>query len=331
MGIVKDSLYRLSSRYFLSAFKQQTLFPYYHIVRDNAVAHIENLYEFKNVDQFKKDIQLLKKYYNPIDPKVLLRGERPVNSFLLTFDDGLSEIYSEIYPILKQENISAVFFINPDFVGNEKSLYKHDISVAIATIRQNGFERLKLDQIAKIFHFDYTSNEEFIQKFKSISFAQRHGLSLALKVLGLDMGAYLLDKKPYITKPQIQEMIDAGFYFGGHTMSHPPLNQLEYEDQKEEIIDSMQWLKDHFGIQYSTFAFPFSDKNISRKLLEDLFEYDEDIVVFGNSGLKKDFDARIIQRFSLENPNRESRKLIVTENLYKIFNRFTGTYNIKRK
>jgi peptidoglycan/xylan/chitin deacetylase (PgdA/CDA1 family) len=114
-------------------------------------------------------------------------------------------------------------------------------------------------------------------------------------------------------------------------MSHPPLNQLSHEDQKNQIIDSIEWLKSNFGIQYSYFAFPFSDKGISRKLMYELFEYDQQLLIFGNSGLKKDIDARIIQRFSLENPNRKTSKVIISENLYKIYNMLIRKYNIHRK
>ena len=49
MGIVKDIIYKTANKRFLKIFKNQTIFPYYHIVRDNQVSHIENLYQFKNV------------------------------------------------------------------------------------------------------------------------------------------------------------------------------------------------------------------------------------------------------------------------------------------
>ena len=55
-------------------------------------------------------------------------------------------------------------------------------------------------------------------------------------------------------------MIDMGFYFGGHTMTHPRLNTINYNDQKKEIIDSINWLKLNFKINYSFFAFPYTDR-----------------------------------------------------------------------
>lgn len=330
MGIVKDILYKASSKRFLKTFKNQTIFPYYHIVRDNQVAHIENLYQFKNCKQFLNDITILNNNYNPINPKDLFENKTLKNNFLLSFDDGLQEVYSIIYPILKKNNLKAIFFINPNFVDNNEGLYKHYISIIISHLKNNNFEKPTLDKISEILSFTFNNVDEFKQKFINIKFSERNKVNEILELLKINIKDYLIEHQPYITKEQIQEMINDGFYFGGHTMTHPPLNQLNHEEQKKEIINSINWLKENFNINYSLFAFPFSDKSISKKLLNELFEYDNNIKLFGNSGLKKDIDPRIIQRFSLENPKKQTEKQIVTENLYKYFNKLIGKYNIKR-
>ncbi len=330
MGIVKDILHKASSKRFLKTFKNQTIFPYYHIVKDNQVAHIENLYQFKNCKQFLNDISILNNNYNPINPKDLLENKTLKNNFLLSFDDGLQEVYSIIYPILKKNNLKAIFFINPNFVDNNEGLYKHYISIIISDLKNNNFEKSTLDKISQTLSFTFNTVDEFKQKFINIKFSERNKVNEILELLNINIKAHLIENQPYITKVQIQEMINDGFYFGGHTMTHPPLNQLTHEEQKKEIIKSIDWLKENFNINYSLFAFPFSDKTVSKKLLNELFEYDNNIILFGNSGLKKDFDKRIIQRFSLENPNKQTEKQIVTENLYKYFNKLIGKYNIKR-
>ncbi|WP_396197697.1 polysaccharide deacetylase family protein [Flavobacterium sp.] len=331
MGIIKDTLYRISNKQFLKNFKNQSIFPYYHIVRDNQVAHIENLYQFKNCKQFLNDINILTTNYKPINPQDLLNNKNLKNNFLLSFDDGLEEVYTIIYPILKKNNLKAIFFINPNFVDNNEGLYKHYISIIVTHLKKNNFEKSTLDKISQKLSFTYNTIEEFKQKFINIKFSEREKIKDILVVLNIDIKTYLKEQHPYITKKQIQEMINDGFYFGGHTMTHPPLNQLTHEEQKKEIINSINWLKENFNINYSLFAFPFSDKSISKKLLNELFEYDSNIKLFGNSGLKKDIDKRIIQRFSLENPKKQTEKQIVTENLYKYFNKLIGKYNIKRK
>lgn len=331
MGLIKDILYKTSSKRFLNSINNESIFPYYHIVRDNQVPHIENLYQFKTCKQFLNDLNILTSNYQSINPKDLLENKNLKNNFLLSFDDGLKEVYTIIYPILKKYNLKAIFFINPNFVDNNEGLYKHYISIIISHLKKNNFEKSTLDKISQILSFNYNNVEEFKQKFINIKFSEREKINTILELLNLDIKKNLKENQPYITKEQIQEMIDDGFYFGGHTMTHPPLNQLTHEEQKNEIINSINWLKENFNINYSLFAFPFSDKTISRKLINELFEYDTKIILFGNSGLKKDIDNRIVQRFSLENPKKQTEKQIVTENFYKYFNKVIGKYKIKRK
>ncbi|MEO8516586.1 MAG: polysaccharide deacetylase family protein [Flavobacterium sp.] len=305
--------------------------PYYHLVRNDKVPHIENLYPYKNIAQFEKDTDLLLQYYKTADFKDLLDNNHIAdNSFLLSFDDGLEEVYSVIFPILKKKKIKAIFFINPNFVDNKETLYKHDISIIISHLEALNYDQKVVAEIASLFGISYTSNDEFTRKLKNIKYSDKAKINTVLQLLNIDIEKYLKEKKPYISKEQIKEMIADGHLFGGHTMSHPPLNQLPLEEQKSEIIDSIEWLKINFGLDYSLFSFPFSDKTVTKKLLHELFEYDDKIVLFGNAGLKKDVDKRIIQRFSLENPNRDTEKQIVTENLYKIYNKLIGKYHIRR-
>ncbi len=330
MGIVKDIIYSVSKKNFLHKFKDQSIFPYYHLVKDHQVAHIEHLYDFKNKKQFEDDIGVLKKYYQPLHPQSLLSNSKLHNNFLLTFDDGLQEVFTEIYPVLKRHNLSAIFFVNPEFVDNEKGIYKHYISIIISHINKNRIEKSIVDQISQRLSFTYNSPQDFNRKLLNLKYADRHKLDDVFELLQIDIKTYLTKNQPYLTKEQIQIMIDDGFFFGGHTMNHAPLNQITHDEQIREIIESIEWLKNQFKIPYSFFSFPFSDNSISKNLMAELFKYDTNIRIFGNAGLKDDIDPRIIQRFSLENPKKQIERQIVTENLYKYFNKFVGTYHIKR-
>lgn len=330
MGLIEHNLYRLSNRRLLSFVKKENIYPFYHIIKDENVAHIENLYEYKNSTQFKEDLEFLLKNYTPINPRDLFEKQNSSNSFLISFDDGLEEIYSVVFPILKEKNIKAVFFINPDFVDNNDILYKHSISIIISHLKKVEFNADVLIKINEILLINYSSNSEFVKKLKNIKYSDRYKINEVLDILKINIKDYLKQHKPYISTEQIKEMIDEGFYFGGHTMSHAPLNQLSFEEQKAEIINSIEWLKSHFNINYSLFAFPFSDKTVSKKLLFELFAYDKNILLFGNSGLKKDCDERIIQRFSFENPKKKAEKQVVAEHVYKFLYKLIGKYHIKR-
>lgn len=209
-------------------------------------------------------------------------------------------------------------------------MHKHRLSVLLTHLEKNKADKSILDKIAQQCHFNYVNFEQFKQQFLAVKTTYEQEITRIFVLLQLDEEQYLKEHSPYITKDQMQEMMDHGFYFGGHTMSHRPLNELSFEEQKREITASVHWLKANFDVPYSLFAFPFSDRGISKQLIQELFVADPSLLLFGNSGIKIDIDSRIIQRFSIENPTKDTETVIIMENLYKIYNKTVGKYNIKR-
>ena len=335
MGLLKNLLYSASSEKMLNFFTDQTIFTYYHTVNNEKLNYLDNLFSFKNEKHFKNDIELLLNNYQPLNPDFFLKdfkyNQIPKNHFLLTFDDGLSQIFDVVAPILYEKKISAIFFVNPHYIDNKNFFVRHVISVLIDIILNNKYDKEIIQEINYLLSLKKSSSKSLlINDLKKINFDSENILLRITELLKVDINTELNKKKPFISKNQIKEMIDMGFYFGGHTMTHPRLNTINYDDQKKEIIDSINWLKLNFKINYSFFAFPYTDRGISKKLIKSIFKYDNSSIVFGNSGLKKDFDERIIQRFSLEKPNQNTSKLIVSENLYKFCNKLIGNYNITR-
>lgn len=333
MGLIKNLLFTFSRKQYLPLLKNQSIFPYYHIVNNNTPAHIKHLYPFKSINQFEKDLDLLLQHYKPLHPESLIHSEGkniPKNHFLLTFDDGLREVYDVIFPILKRKGISAIFFLNPNFIDNTNSLYKHDLSVIIETLKTKTHNENTLKEVAKLVNSKNTSITALTASIKSIKQSQSTLIKALATTVAVNLQEYLTQKKPYLTKHQINEMIAAGFYFGGHTMSHPRLLELPLEKQKNEVINSIKWVKSTFNLDYTAFAFPFSDKNISKTLINSILEFNNKTLIFGNAGIKKDISSNIIQRFSLEHPNKDTAKRIVTENLYKSYNKIIGKHTIKR-
>ena len=335
MGLVKNLLYSASSERMINLFTDQSIFIYYHTVSNKKLNYLNNLFTFKSEDQFKNDIELLLKYYKPLNPSYLLKNLKknqiPKNHFLLTFDDGLREVFDVIAPVLYEKNISAIFFINPHFIDNKNIFIRHLISVIIDNLLLTKHSKEILQEVSYLLNLrDGFSNYLLINKIKKINNDAENILLRVSDLLNIDLDIEIKNKKPFISKDQIKKMIEMGFYFGGHTMSHPRLNTISYNDQQKEIVNSIKWLRLNFEIDYSFFSFPFTDRGVSKKLINSIFEYDSKSIVFGNSGLRKDFDKRILQRFSLEKPNHNTSKLIVSENLYKFYNKLIGKYKIIR-
>ena len=80
----------------------KVIFPFYHTVSNNPPAHVKHLYKVRTVTQFRKDLDFLTKYYTSTQTVSEEHNKITQNNFYLSFDDGLSESYDVIIPILKE-------------------------------------------------------------------------------------------------------------------------------------------------------------------------------------------------------------------------------------
>ena len=106
--------------------------PFYHLVSDEDAPHIRHLYPIKSIADFKEELRLFKEHFEFVSLAEMKEGiELGVKpKCFLSFDDGLKQVYQEIVPILKEENIPATFFINPLFevfhnIDNSPTANKH--------------------------------------------------------------------------------------------------------------------------------------------------------------------------------------------------------------
>ncbi len=66
-------------------------------------------------------------------------------------------------------------------------------------------------------------------------------------------------RQKMLTWRQVKEMQAAGVCFGGHTMTHPRLSELERERALEEIGDCKAILEEKLGIPINWFAYPYGN------------------------------------------------------------------------
>ena len=70
-----------------------------------------------------------------------------------------------------------------------------------------------------------------------------------------------------MSNDQIKEMMDYGIEFGAHTMHHPFLANIDINEAKEEIEQSIKDLEARFNYKITTFAYPYGNLNHDVKQL----------------------------------------------------------------
>lgn len=62
---------------------------------------------------------------------------------------------------------------------------------------------------------------------------------------------------PLVSRPQLHELVSAGWEVGGHTHTHRPLPSLTARELDAELATSNAVLEDELGRRISTFAYPY--------------------------------------------------------------------------
>ena len=147
----------------------------YHTVDDRHLPHVSHLYAFKSPAQFEEDIRYLLQNYTVVDAADL----RPIPSgkprVLMCFDDGMSQCFDVVRPILLRHGVPCLFFIVPSFIDNNEMFFRHKVSLCIdGAQRDPGGSKHALTALgekAKGAAFDYRA---FAGWLKSLSHEQQY-------------------------------------------------------------------------------------------------------------------------------------------------------------
>ena len=312
------------------------LLPYHHLISDEEVAHVRNLYGYKTRAQFETDLDYLLRYFEPLDPSVLIEHYRngtaiPRNSFLLTFDDGMREVYDLVEPILTRKGVSAVFFLNPAFLNNKELFYRHKLSLSIDKIKKNNPGETVRKTLAKALSIESAEVNDIISAIISINYTSRKLADDLGKYMEIDFDEYLRSKKPFLLDEQVNEMIAKGFYFGGHSLDHPNYKYINEQEQLRQTISSIEYVKDNFNLNYSFFSFPHEDKNLDQHFFDNLLSMNAGIdVLFGTQNQKAESRNPVLHRFNAENPSIKIEHLIKGMSLLNTTNSLLNNNQVRR-
>ena len=292
--------------------------PYYHLVGDLEAVHVKHLFPHKNVREFVADIEFLASHGHAVGLKDVIdhvQGRATLRnpSFLLTFDDGYSEMASVVAPILLRKGIPAAFFLNPGFIDNAAMSFANKASLLVEEqILDPGRFREGLERVPA---FRDIPPEEAAGRILAIPYRQRGLVDEIAGAVGLRFDDYLRRRQPYLSGDQIRDMIRDGFCFGGHSLDHPLYADLSLEDQIQQTLASVNLVRERFQLDYSAFAFPHYDRLVTRTFFERIRGSVD--VTFGTAGILTDQVAPNLQRINFEKTLQPARAILARQILKK--------------
>ena len=303
-----------TTKQLISWSKLSLLLPVYHTISDQELPHISGLYCVKNTLAFEKDLDYLLKYFKPINLDQLMEKHEGENqfkhpSFLLTFDDGLSEFHDVIVPILERKGLTAICFLNSAFIDNKALFYRYKASVLINHLEQHPKSVNALS--------DVLQNTRYFKKFlHGVSYQDRQILDHIANKLEVDFNQYLKERQPYLNSEQINSLLKKGFHFGAHSVDHPEYQHLVLKDQVHQTTKSVDYVCKNFNLKERLFAFPFTDYGVGNEFFEYIKKANVVDLSFGSAGLKKENIKTHLQRVPFEMENLTAKKILKSEMLY---------------
>tara|TARA_B100001250_G_scaffold149451_1_gene128052 strand:- start:50310 stop:51248 length:939 start_codon:yes stop_codon:yes gene_type:complete len=250
----------------------------YHYVRpfNKEYPFLKNLdlYDFKKqLDYFEKKYGIINReeflfYFKNGDVKNIKKG------IVLTFDDGLSCHYDYVFPELKKRNLWGIFYVSTLPLVKKKLLDVHRTHVILGKnnskevynylkkiITEDMFDKEKFEEFKK-FTYSNQINDNYsllVKRITNYYLSHKHREKILDKLVKKFIkGKEEIIKNYYLNNSQIKEMHEDGMTIGSHTVNHQVMSRLKYLDQKYEIEESFNQIKNIIGeFNPKTFCYPY--------------------------------------------------------------------------
>jgi peptidoglycan/xylan/chitin deacetylase (PgdA/CDA1 family) len=228
-------------------------------------------------ESFRQQLHLLQTHYNIISPEQFLgwcESKRPLppRSVLLTCDDGLRNILTDMLPVLQEQGLSCLFFVTGASLSEKASILWYEelyllmlaagtsfsleledagIRISVVTPQQRRSQWWEL--VKKLSQFDQMNRTEILGRI-------REQLGISPDWISKYIDEPILARRFLMLNVlELRQLADAGMCIGAHTLSHPVLAQAPEELAWSEIFESRSNLETALGRMIWALAYPFGD------------------------------------------------------------------------
>lgn len=264
----------------------------YHYVRPLAETRFPRI---KGLDLrlFREQLGYLRRHYSIVSGEQVIAAfqdggrawDLPSNAALLTFDDGYSDHYQYVFPILEEADIPACFFPPATAILDRCVLEVNRIHFILAAASDS---RLIIEGIWASMdryrsEFKLKSNEQYYGELAHASRFDSAEIVFIKRMLQMALPAELRERisrelfarhvtadersfaeEVYVTLDQLRCMRRHGMYVGSHGSAHNWLGKLAADDQARDVDRSVQMLR-QLGSDTRRWimCYPYGDSNES--------------------------------------------------------------------
>lgn len=224
------------------------------------------------VDIFRKQIQTIKKTFNPTTiPDLIsscIEGNPIKDAVVVTFDDGYHDFADYAFPILQEERVPAVLFATTGFINGDLWLWPDQIMYAV---ENRGNQSVSFPGASGTLDKNLSDDEcwNYIADFcLTLPPEERNEVICQLyRNIDLDIPNEAPDRFRSLSWQQVKEMQALGLTVESHSYSHPILTKLTDQEIINELKKSKEMIQTNLGCKVQGFCYP--------------------------NGMKSDFDFRV--------------------------------------
>ena len=203
-----------------------------------------------NTEGIRRQFEYLRTHFHVVPllqlAEQLASGREPGKySVALTIDDGRRNCYEYLFPMLKEFELPATFFVVSSFINGEDWIWTDKVLWLSET--PNCPEGLERGQLSATFRaMNRMRPEERNARIQH--FAELAGVSIPRTAP---------PKYSPCSWSELREMADSGWMeIGSHTATHPILSSLTDEESRHELEESRRQIEEGIGREVSSFCFP---------------------------------------------------------------------------
>lgn len=214
------------------------------------------------MDVFARHLRILRRSRNVIQLSELVdgmyAGRDMRNTVAITFDDGYENNVLVAAPMLADFRMPASFFLSTGFIGTDRLVWTDHLEVALdrtshAEVRlPTGTGEMSIRSLQE--------KKDALRKIKGMLKGLSHA-SLDATVENIARQLDVPDARAtgdyrFMNWGQVRGLVRNGFEVGAHTISHPILTRIPYEDAVSEILGSRDMILRETGQCCPVFCFP---------------------------------------------------------------------------
>lgn len=230
---------------------------------------------FLSVSEFKKHIEFFHQHFHVVSLDDFYKGNfhDKRSTVAITFDDGYDSNVRYAFPILREYNIPATFFITTIRDAGYEILWPDALDLSAAE-SDEPFE-LRGERFSKKGKFGYCSEKTGLPiKETCKNFGFDYKVELMQKLPGLKVvleDAYYHAYWKLMTDDKIQQVANSGLItIGSHGYYHNCLERIPLADAQREMRLSKNHLENLLGKEVDALAFP--DGNYSEEVKKAALE-----------------------------------------------------------